>query len=89
MYIITGHSGFVGKKFLSKFRSDKEKIVIIKKKFKKIESTNDKHIKVINLATKYLKQHSSKDIELILKANLLHPINIIEKINEKKKNNFF
>jgi len=89
MYIITGHSGFVGENFLSKFRSDKEKIVIIKKKFKKIESTNDKYIKVINLATKYLKQHSSKDIELILKANLLHPINIIEKINEKKKIIFF
>ena len=48
MYIITGHSGFVGKNLLSKFRSDKEKIVIIKKKFKKIENTNDKHIKVIN-----------------------------------------
>ena len=85
MYIITGHSGFVGKNFLSKFRSDKEKIIIIKKRFKKIENTNDKQIKIINFATKYLKKHSSKDIELILKANLLYPINIIEKLNVKKK----
>jgi nucleoside-diphosphate-sugar epimerase len=89
MYIITGHSGFVGKNFLSKFRSDKEKIIILKKRFKKIENTNDKQIKIINFATKYLKKHSSKDIELILKANLLYPINVIEKINVKRKIIFF
>lgn len=89
MYIITGHSGFIGKSFLSKFISNKEKIIILKKRFRMIKKTDDKQIKIINLATKYVKQHNSKDIRLIIKANLLYPINIIENIKVKEKIIFF
>lgn len=88
MYIITGHTGFIGKKFSFKFKS-REKIIILKKKFKTIRDTKDKKINIINFATKYVKEHNQKNIRPIINANLIYPINIIEKIKSKKKIIFF
>lgn len=87
MIIITGHTGFIGKNFIKKFKQ--KNIIYLKRNIKNIKNIENKKIKVLNFATKYIKNHTNKNIKEIINANLVYPINIIETLSKKNNISFF
>jgi nucleoside-diphosphate-sugar epimerase len=87
MIIITGHTGFIGKNFIKKFKL--KNTILLKRNIRNIKNIKNKKIKVLNFATKYIKNHKNKDIKEIINANLIYPISIIETLSKKNSIFFF
>jgi nucleoside-diphosphate-sugar epimerase len=87
MIIITGHTGFIGKNFIKKFKQ--KNIILLKRNITNIKNIKNKKIKVLNFATKYIKNHKYKNIKEIINANLIYPISIIETLSKNNNISFF